>query len=228
MTTFNSFVVGTLTVFAACCFFSVATAGAQSNSNTQVLAFTATVVSQQYCAHRPSHETKYPRGLTGEVSFRIHLKIQNLSNHSVILCEACIYLNSPDVFRVTAEGNLGTLRWSPDTDDRVEPTKAPRFPNRLDSRFRVIHPSDSFETDRATPLFLPVGREWSDGALRWIAPGPYVLRVSFRPWDQSSQLTDALRRRWKAYGELYSEELVSLPVAVRLEVPPDSPSCPDY
>jgi hypothetical protein len=215
-------------LFVAFCSLSPGRAYAQDDAKKHTLVLTAHAVSQESCAHRPRHETKYPRGLTGEVSFRIHLKIQNVSNHSVILCETCIYLDPPDVFNVTEEGRLGALRWSPDTDDEVKPTKAPRFSNHPDSRFRVIQPGDSFETDRSTPLFLPVGQEWSDGTLRWIAPGPYFLRVSFRPWNQSSQVTDALRRRWKTYGELYSEDLVSMPIAVRLAVSPDSPSCPEY
>jgi len=189
------------------------------------LRLSVTVLTQTYCLNRAIVDTPVRGAIVGSVSFGLHLRIQNVGDHAIILCRKCIECYSPSLFDVRADGTRGGLIWGviPDTFGVTVRTRHPKHP---DSNYPIIPQGGALEIDRSAALDLVVFSGDHTSSRGWVYPGRYFLQPRFFTWDQADPEAEMVARRWKSYGELYDQEIVAEPIPIQIEIPQVAANCP--
>jgi hypothetical protein len=188
------------------------------------LKLTVTVLSQTYCVNRTIVDAPARGAVVGEVSFDLHLRIQNVGDHAIILCRKCIECYCPDLFDIQADGTQGGLGWGviPGTFGVTVRAHHPKHP---DSNDPIIPHEGALEMDRLAVVdFVDFSRAHTPSK-GWVYPGRYFLQARFFTWDPADPDAEALARRWKSYGELYDQEIVAEPIAIQIEIPQAPVNC---
>jgi hypothetical protein len=190
------------------------------------LRLTVTVLAQTYCVNRTIVDAPVRGAVVGEVSFDLHLRIQNVGGYAIILCKKCIESDPPNLFDVRPDGTKGSLSWGviPDTLGVIVHA---HHPQRPDLNYPIVPPGGVLEVDRAAGVsFVLFSGYLTPSKGYWVNPGRYFLQARFVTWPSADSEALVLARRWKSYGELYDQEIVAEPIPIQIEVPKAPPDCP--
>ena len=189
------------------------------------LKLTVTVLAQTYCVNRTIVDAPLRGAVVGSVSFDLHLRIQNVGDHAIILCKKCIESYPPNLLNVQADGTPGSLSWGviPDT---LGVTVRAHHPKRPDSDYPILPPGSVREMDRSTGVSFVVYSGDRTRDKGWVYPGRYFLQARFSTWAEADPDAEAVARSWKSYGELYDKELVAEPIPIQIDIPKAPADCP--
>ncbi len=198
--------------------------GAQQPAKTEEkphLHATITVVSQGYCLN--SYQDRKDDHI-GSLFFLLHLRVENTSDHPVILCKECIHTASePTLSRINPDGTPGQIRNGGMTFDTFgfdPPRKRREIP---DKSYAILKPGESFNGNYRTGMFV----SYDSPAKYRLVSGNYFLQTKFTSWwVEEKDSSEILRAKWKPYGYLYSGPLVPDSLAVRIDVPEKLSICP--
>jgi hypothetical protein len=190
------------------------------------LRLTVTVLAQTHCVNRTIVDAPVRGAVVGEVSFDLHLRIQNVGGYAIILCKKCIESDPPNLFDVRPDGTKGSLSWGviPDTLGVIVHT---HHPQRPDLNYPIVPPGGALEVDRAAGVsFVLFSGYLTPSKGYWVNPGRYFLQARFVTWPPADSEALVLARRWKSYGELYDQEIFAEPIPIQIEIPKAPPDCP--
>ena len=190
------------------------------------LRLTVTVLAQTYCVNRTIVDAPVRGAVVGEVSFDLHLRIQNVGGYAIILCKKCIESDPPNLFDVRPDGTKGSLSWGviPDTLGVIVHA---HHPQRPDLNYPIVPPGGVLEVDRAAGVsFVLFSGYLTPSKGYWVNPGRYFLQARFVTWPPADSEALVLARRWKSYGELYDQEIFAEPIPIQIEIPKAPPDCP--
>jgi hypothetical protein len=193
---------------------------APQNSEKPPLRATITIVSQRYCLN--SYQDKKDDRF-GSLSFLLHLRVENTSDHALILCKDCIYAASePTLSSINPDGTPGQTRNGGMTFDTFGFDPPRQEPETPDKDYAILKHGESYNGDYKTGILVSYG---SPARYRLVS-GNYILRTEFTSWRAEEKDSSAtLRAKWKSYGYLYSGLLVPDPLTVRVDVPENLPLC---
>jgi hypothetical protein len=190
------------------------------------LKLTVTLLAQHYCANREIWDSPVRGSVVGTAAFDFHLRIQNVSDHAIILCRKCVKSDWPVLWDINADGTRGALRREPMIMDTYGPTTARvHHPKRPDSDYPIIPRDGELEIDRSIDVDLVIFSTAHPPAKVWLYPGRYFIQPRFVTWEDPDPGAKNLGRRWKSYGDLYDDELVAEPMPIEIETQHDMPDC---
>jgi len=188
------------------------------------LKLTVTMQAQHYCVNReldsPVRET-----LVGTVSFDLRLRIQNATDHAIILCRKCVEADSPNLFDIRADGKRGALRPEPmiyDGPGLIARTDHPKRPNSDDP---IIPRGGKLEMDGSAGVGFVVFSKDHRANGGWVYPDRYFLQPRFLAWEQTDPGAKDLAPRWKSYGKLYDKEIAAEPMPIEIKMPQAMADC---
>jgi len=197
----------------------------KQDEKSSPLKLTVTVLAQTYCVNRAIVDEPVRGATVGEVSFDLHLRVQNVGGHAIILCKKCIESYPPNLFDVGGDGTKGSLSWGeiPDTLGIIVHSHHPRRP---DLNYPIVTPGGALEVDRSTGISFVLFSGYLTPNKGWVNPGRYFLEARFVTWPPADSEALMIARRWKSYGELYYQEIVPEPIPIQIEIPKAPPDCP--
>lgn len=182
---------------------------------------TIAIVSQGYClnSYQDRKDDRF-----GSLAFLLHLRIENTSDHALILCKECIHTDGePTLSSINPDGTPGQMRNGGMTFDTFgfdPPRHDPEIPDR---NYAILKPRERFNGDYRTGMIV----SYDSPAKYRLVSGNYVLHTEFTSWWMEEKDSSAiLRAKWKPYGYLYSGLLVPDSLIVRIDVPEKMSFCP--
>jgi hypothetical protein len=183
------------------------------------LKLTVTLLAQHYCANREIWDSPVRGAVVGTVAFDFRLRIQNVSDHAVILCGKCVPSDWPVLWDIQADGTRGARRREPmKVYDYGPATVRAHHPKRPDSDYPIIPHGGELEMDRFTDVELVIFSTDHSPVNFWLYPGRYFFQARFVSSEQSDPGAKDLARRWKSYGDLHAEEIVAEPMPLEIEI----------
>jgi hypothetical protein len=179
------------------------------------LKLTAEIISQRYCRATDK---------TFTVIFRAKMSVLNQSNQQLIV-EKTLATGGYGIViardaKSLSEGNFlynPVLEWQIEHDP-PEPGYEPG------GDFAILAPGKSFQDQRelwAAGVGLIHDADDAPDAIR---SGNYVMRISFSTWDYISK-PEATLKRWKTFGHLVFDPVVSDPLPFNLPADPKIEKC---
>jgi hypothetical protein len=110
----------------------------QPDGKSSPLKLEVTLHAEHYCADREIEDSPARGAVVGKVSFDAHLRIRNVSDHAMILCEKCVAADSFNLFDIKADGTRGALSNEGLMADTFGLTARVRHPKRPDSDYPII------------------------------------------------------------------------------------------
>jgi|GEM_PF-5716616 hypothetical protein len=184
-----------------------------------------TIVSQNYCLY-PDEWKAGEKEPFGSLVFLLNFRIENTSDRAVILCKECIQLaGEPALLSVKSDGTAGGIRNGGMNWDRFGSDPPRHDPARPDQRYAILKPHETFNGNYKTAILVSYD---SPATYRGnLSPGSYFLQLEFLTWWwEETDTSGALRAKWEAYGDLYSDPLRPALVSVRIEIPDTLSTCP--
>jgi hypothetical protein len=197
----------------------------QQEGKNNPLKLTVTLLAQHYCVNREIWGSPVREAIVGTVLFDLHLRIQNVSNHAVILCGKCVEADSPNLFDIQPDGTRGALRSERIVEDCCGLIESAPHPKRPDADYPIIPRGSELEMDRSAIVDFVVFSEHHASNGIWVYPGRYFLQPRFVTWKQADPDAKDLARRWKSYGEFYDKEIVAEPIPIQIEIQHAMPDC---
>lgn len=194
------------------------------NQQEPILRAAISVASQGYCLNPEEIQGKNER--VGSMDVLLHLRVENVSERTVILCSDCIEVgDEPALLSVLPDGRPGDLRYGGMMNDGVAPRDRRHDPKRPDRHYTILKPHQVFEGNYKTGILVsydsPVTPRMN------LRPGSYFLQADFGTWwPEATDTSKALRVKWKGYGDLYADPLFPDPVLVHVEIPATLLDCP--
>ena len=182
----------------------------------------ASVVSQKECMSH-SENSFGQKAEAAFITFVLRLRIHNVGGRSIILCRACIGDSGPRLRATGADGNPGEMI-AEIIADRFGFEKPPHFSSHSNENYVIIKSGDVFEIDATASVFGTVESQYPPQTGR-LAAGKYFLYGNFVAWWQPSNVTIALKARWKKYGDLYGGDLETPAIPVTIDFPANMPAC---
>ncbi|MEZ5421569.1 MAG: hypothetical protein R2682_00570 [Pyrinomonadaceae bacterium] len=150
-------------------------------------------------------------------SLRLNLRLtfMNLGNGPIIL-----YKGSDLVSRITVARNVEDLtakRFEINTSFTwiTSATKDCFAGSKPGNCFVVLPPNASYETEATTGFFVVRDDDRQiDGA---VSSGEHVLKIEVATWSGSDEIAQGLRERWREYGSLWYQPVISDPLPVKVE-----------
>jgi hypothetical protein len=197
------------------------------DGKNDTLKLTVTLLGQHYCANREMEDSPVREAVVGTVSFDFRLRIQNVSDHAIILCRECVGADWPNLFDVQADGTRGVLRSEHMIEDCCGLMAPAHHPKRPDSDYPIIPRGGELEMDRSAGLGFVVFSEDHASNGIWVYPGRYFLQPRFVTWEQTDTGAKDLAGRWKSCGGLYRDEPLAepMPISIEIEIQRDMPDC---
>jgi hypothetical protein len=191
------------------------------------LKLTVTVFATRYCVNREIEDSPVRGAVVGTVLFDLHLRIQNISDHAIILCRKCVEADASNVFDIQADGTRGALRQEPMIEDTFGLTARVHHPKRPDSDYPIIPSGGHMEMDRSAGVgFVIFSEVHVPSNKAWIYPGRYFFQARFLSWGLTEPGAKDLARCWKSCAELYDEEIAAEPMPIEIEMPQQAmPDC---
>ena len=190
------------------------------------LKLTVTLLGQHDCVNREIWDAPVRGAVAGTGSFDFHLRIQNASDHAVILCKRCAESDWPVLWDMQADGTRGAPRREPMIADTYGPTTVRlQHPKSPHSDYPIIPPGGELEMDRSLKVGLVNFTTKQPPVKSWLYHGRYFLQPRFLTGEQTDSGAEDLARRWKSYGDLYDEEIVAEPMPIEIEMRQAIPDC---
>jgi hypothetical protein len=170
---------------------------------------TAEILTQRYC--RDSDKTF-------AAIFRVKIHVQNQSNQKLIVENTRRTGGySVAIASDTEKLSKGKFLFNPDnewqiTHDPPEPGVEP------DGDFAILGPGKSFQGERELWASSAGRLHDADDVPNTLRSGNYVLQVSLSTWDYLTK-PQRVQKRWKPFGHLVYDDIVSGPLSFYL--PPD-------
>lgn len=95
------------------------------------------------------------------------------------------------------------------------------FPTQPLDGFVVLKPGDTYKTVNDVSISVPRLAPVTAG----IDPGSHYLQIAVWAWDQSQAKAEAIRRKWHDKGILWSETILSTPMAFIVPPQPKPEDC---
>lgn len=196
---------------------------AQGTHSETTLKMVATVKSQSYCVVDAGNPAQRVDRI-GTVLLNLRIRIENVSDHNVILCKACIEDNGLRFRKIGSDGGPG--EYLPAfIIDRYGYEKVSTS-NRPDNNYVILAPEHSYETEISTGRMVNLESETPYNANKGILfNGKYFFQANVITWWQPSSITSKLKLRWKQFGELSDDELESQLIPIDVNFPGDAPNC---
>ena len=184
---------------------------------------TITVISQGYCLNSYQERSN---DRFGSLSFVLHLQIENVSGHRVILCRKCIAsAEEPTLWSTNPDGSPGQILnggMQLDAFGIDPPRKDSASP---DKNYVTLNPREHLDATYKTAIL--VSYDPPPGLRTTLRAGDDLLQVKFKSWwVEETDTSKVLRNRWKAYGDLYTGVLALAPLPIRVDVPAILSPCP--
>ncbi len=204
-------------------FYLIVAATAQAQTEVG-LKTVATVKSQSYCVVDKGDPV---RGVAriGSVRFDLGIRIENVSDHNIILCKPCVEDDGVQFRRIQPDGLAGEYVYVPIYDSFGLVEKVPT-PHRPDEHYIVLKPGDGYDKDISSSAFIMLDPKTTYNArVGMLFPGGYFFRATVVTWAQPPKLTNTLKLRWKKYGELADGALASQLIPINISFPADAAMC---
>jgi hypothetical protein len=197
--------------------------GPVSDSAQPRVRSTIEVVSQDYCLS-PYQDSDNPR--LGSLEMLLNLRVENVSDHAVILCEKCIETGEePTLSSVNSDGTVGETRNGGMIFDTFGYDRPGKYPDRPAKDYAIIKPGENLGLQYRAAILVTYSPSTIPRMV--LNSGSYLLATSFRTWwGEKRDHSKALARKWRAYGELYTGILTPEPVPIRIDVPEKPAVCP--
>jgi hypothetical protein len=197
----------------------------QQDGKNNPLKLTVTVRAHHYCVNRGIEDSPVRGAVVGSVGFDLRLRIQNVSDHAIILCRKCVQLDSSNLFDIKADGTRGDLSNEPLMADTFGLTARVHHPKRPDSDYPIIPHGGELEMDRPAGVGFVVFSKDRVPGRAWVYPGRYFFQVRVITWQETDPCANDLARRWKSYGDLCDELIVAEPIPIKIETQKAKPDC---
>lgn len=164
-------------------------------------------------------EAKYCRD--GDLRLRLRLNFVNVSGEALILHR---YSPAVHLAYVSDSAEKALKReYRSKTHYSAKSIRLASWPDdpTPGDEFVTIRPGASYDTETDLRLWLSESeKEASDD----VPPGDYLLEVRLETWADSSEKAEEFRQRWSQHGYLWSAELKSKPMPLKISPPPTPPS----
>jgi hypothetical protein len=191
-------------------FISLAfTAGAYGRDEAENLRLAAAISGQSYCLDRGSGNIM--------MKLKFQLKYTNVGRQPLLL-----YKGSKSVSYIRAARTVEDLtaeKFSIDYSITWVSSDAGDVPNtgsRLDSRFVVLKPGESWEAASLGELRLTINKALA---------GEHVFQVVISTWGGSTEQAVKLRAKWKEAGYLWVGDVFSVPAPLTITIPQKLNGC---
>jgi hypothetical protein len=184
---------------------------------------TIEIASQGYCLN-PFRGSDNPR--LGSLALVLNLRVENISDHSMILCKRCIETgDEPALSSVNPDGTPGQIRNGGMNADTFGYDQPPKYPSRPEKDYAILKPGENLNLQYPTGILVTYYPSTIPRMV--LSSGYYFLVTSFRTWwGEKRDHSKALARKWRAYGELYTGILTPEPLPIRVDVPEKLAVCP--
>jgi hypothetical protein len=174
---------------------------ARNNQGQPSLRATVAVISQGYCIN-PEEMRTAKNDRVGSVVFLLYLRVENMSERSIILCRDCIQVDSePALLSLSPDGLPGGVRNGDMIYDGVAPRKRRLDPASPDQHYAILKPHGTFSGNYKAGILVSYDSPLTPRMN--LKSGSYFLRVEFGTWwPEATDTTGVLRVKWKRYGDL--------------------------
>ncbi|MBA3805678.1 MAG: hypothetical protein H0X14_08220 [Acidobacteria bacterium] len=188
--------------------------GTQVKPQTQPLALTAKILSQQYCSVNPN---------VTNLQIRVQLQFTNVGNQRLILYKGHDLFYQTRIRRVATsattekyEVNILNSRYFDEQPEKIDQPA----PGKV---FAILPPGAVYQTEMLVGLgVVGGGVNRGNDALK---DGEHSLQLIVSTWYKSRNLAQKLRQQWQRKGLLWFEPLVSTPVNFMVESPRPQMPC---
>jgi len=144
-----------------------------------------------------------------------------VSPHNVILCKDCIKGDGSRLFATLPDGTVKLVSIL-NTDTLYGPKV--HYPSRPNDNYAVLKPGEVLNAE-GTNVLPGVVDSIYPPQTGGIANGRYSFQAEFESFSERPKVITSLRRRWRKYGDLYTEGLVADPIPIQIAIPDNPPPC---
>jgi hypothetical protein len=169
------------------------------------LKLSTSIIEQRYCNWgEDDYDSLY---------MKLRLKYTNVGSHPLILYKDGFI--EQELISNTAEdaaaGQLRASSYAPISGERHEVDNA-----LLDQVFTILPPGGSYEAGEAKVSIYAAHSSQGEAA-GYLKPGDYVLQVRVSLWPKTQTSREALHEQWQERGYLWSNDVISTPMAFKVE-----------
>jgi hypothetical protein len=191
------------------------TLSAGSTNDPRPLELAAEILSQRYCRDTDK---------TFDLIFRVKMRVLNQSNEKLIV-ENTLRTGGYGIAIARDTKGLSERKFlfNPDVEWQIEhdPPEPAAEPG---GDFAILAPGKSFQAERELWASI-VGRlHNTDETPNTLRSGNYVLQITFSTWDYVPK-PEGVQKRWKPFGHLVFDDIVSGPLPFYLPPAPKLSKC---
>jgi len=82
--------------------------------------------------------------------------------------------------------------------------------------FVVLKPQESYLPINTIRELIPLNESNKPGSKQYLAPGEHVLQLKVTTWPIEENLAAEFRNRWQAFGSLWTDDVLSIPMTFRI------------
>lgn len=183
------------------------------NEQAEELRLTTSIIEQEYCRGDADLDV---------LQVKLCMQYTNMSQQPVVLYKGSdisrvkVSRNTEDAAAQRFEVNASITNYYGENNTTVAAKPG--------SDFVILPPGGSY--NRISSLSVFVLRDGTDELPGAIAAGEHVLQVESSTWNESLNLAKELQQRWRQYGRLKYEPIVSIPVTIKVKEDRSVVDCP--
>jgi hypothetical protein len=173
------------------------------------LQLTTHIIDERYC--------KGKRGSYDSLKIKLKLNFKNIGKKNLILYKGSNPINN-QMISYNLDDALAK-RYILEMSFTIISSGLPSITGESvpDKNFVIIPPDSSYETNASTDIVLFLNKNENIVFNGSIGVGQYYLKVNVSTWHWSLDLANSLNSRWEEKGDLWFEDVTSLPMLLKIE-----------